>query len=87
MVSEFPSTDGAGVGGGPSAALTYPEIVARYPNAWAERLGQATRDRRADSYNGEATIQSKAKLAKGYGGVMIWEITEDALAPRSLFKV
>ena len=70
---------------GPSAALTYPEIVARYPNAW--QSDWVTETGVQISYNGEATIQSKAKLAKGYGGVMIWEITEDALAPRSLLKV
>jgi len=70
---------------GPSAALTYPEIVARYPNAW--QMDWITDTGVQISYNGEATMQSKAKLAKGYGGIMIWEITEDALAPRSLLKV
>jgi GH18 family chitinase len=74
-----------GAGCGPSAALTYPEIVARYPNAW--QTDWVTDTGVQISYNGEATMQSKGKLAKGYGGVMIWEITEDALAPRSLLKV
>ncbi len=74
-----------GTGCGPSAALTYPEIIARYPNAW--QTDWITAAGVQISYNGEATMQSKANLATGYGGVMIWEITEDAFAPRSLLKV
>jgi hypothetical protein len=74
-----------GTGCGPSESLTYPEIVARYPNAW--QMDWITATNVQISYNGEATMQQKAKLSKAYGGIMIWEITEDALAPRSLLKV
>jgi GH18 family chitinase len=74
-----------GTGCGPSASLTYPEIVARYPNAW--QMDWIDTAGVQISYNGEATMQQKAKLSKSYGGLMIWEITEDALAPRSLLKV
>jgi hypothetical protein len=74
-----------GTGCGPSASLTYPEIVARYANAW--QMDWITAPGVEISYNGEATMQQKAKLSKSYGGLMIWEITEDALAPRSLLKV
>jgi hypothetical protein len=74
-----------GTGCGPSSSLSYPDIVARYPNA--PQMDWITDNGVQISYNGEPTIQSKAKLAKGYGGIMIWEITEDSLAPHSLLNV
>ena len=39
------------------------------------------------AYNGAATIAKKAELAKGYGGIMIWELTQDAKGEKSLLKV
>ena len=46
----------------------------------------------ADSYNGIAyngaeTMAKKAELAKDYGGIMIWELTQDANGEKSLLKV
>ena len=46
----------------------------------------------ADSYNGIAyngadTIAKKAELANGYGGIMMWELTQDAKGEKSLLKV
>lgn len=39
------------------------------------------------AYNGAETITKKAELAKGYGGIMIWELTQDAKGEKSLLKV
>ena len=39
------------------------------------------------AYNGADTITKKAELAKDYGGVMIWELTQDAKGEQSLLKV
>ena len=39
------------------------------------------------AYNGADTIAKKAELAKGYGGIMIWELTQDAKGEQSLLKV
>ncbi len=39
------------------------------------------------SCNGPATIQKKAQLAHGWGGMMAWEITQDAGGDQSLLKV
>ena len=39
------------------------------------------------AYNGAVTIAKKAELAKGYGGIMIWELTQDAKGEQSLLKV
>jgi len=39
------------------------------------------------SLNGPETIGLKAMLAKNYGGIMIWELGQDAIGPSSLFSV
>lgn len=39
------------------------------------------------AYNGADTIAKKAELAKDYGGIMIWELTQDAKGEKSLLKV
>lgn len=39
------------------------------------------------AYNGAFTMDKKAELAKNYGGIMIWELTQDANGEKSLLKV
>ncbi len=39
------------------------------------------------AYNGAVTMAKKAELAKNYGGIMIWELTQDAADEQSLLKV
>lgn len=39
------------------------------------------------AYNGADTMREKAELAKGYGGMMIWEISQDAAGEYSLLAV
>ena len=39
------------------------------------------------AYNGAETMKKKAELAKNYGGIMIWELTQDAKGESSLLKV
>ena len=39
------------------------------------------------AYNGAVTISRKAELARDYGGIMIWELTQDAKGEHSLLKV
>ena len=39
------------------------------------------------AYNGADTMARKAELAKDYGGIMIWELTQDAKGEKSLLKV
>lgn len=39
------------------------------------------------AYNGADTIAKKAELAENYGGIMIWELTQDAKGEQSLLKV
>jgi len=53
----------------------FSEIAANYP----DQTGQdwITAGDRTISFNGTATITKKVQLAKDYGGVMIWELTQD----------
>lgn len=39
------------------------------------------------AYNGAVTMAKKAELAKSCGGIMIWELTQDAKGEKSLLKV
>ncbi|MBO5328523.1 MAG: hypothetical protein J6B04_05050, partial [Clostridia bacterium] len=39
------------------------------------------------AYNGASTMRKKCQLAKDYGGIMIWEITLDALGDFSLLSL
>lgn len=39
------------------------------------------------AYNGADTIMQKANLARDYGGIMIWELSQDAKGDFSLLKV
>ena len=39
------------------------------------------------AYNGVETIRKKAELSKQYGGIMIWELSQDADGSDSLLKV
>ena len=39
------------------------------------------------AYNGVKTIKEKAELSKEYGGIMIWELSQDADGSNSLLKV
>ncbi len=69
----------------PGEAMTYADILSYYPE-------QSTTDYFSGSgyqvsHNSPATIASKATLAKQYGGVMIWELGQDASGDASLFKI
>lgn len=73
--------------GGPdgNVAITYAEALAAYPAAkttdWISDGGTKI------SINSAATIGQKAALAKTYGGIMIWELGQDASGPDSLLQV
>jgi spore germination protein YaaH len=67
-----------------SEALTYAEILAAEPAAATQdqlQLGGAV-----TYLNSRATIQAKAVLAKQYGGIMVWELGQDAAGDASLLK-
>jgi spore germination protein YaaH len=65
------------------SSLTYPQIIRDYPDGrtkdWIEE-GEVT-----ITLNGPSTIREKALLAHDYGGIMIWELGQDAAGGDSLF--
>jgi chitinase len=70
--------------GAESEALTYAEILAAAPDAATQ--DQVLIDGATTYLNSRATIQAKAKLSRAYGGIMIWEIGQDAAGEASLLK-
>ena len=67
--------------GGFRDSKSYRDIVTQYPKAWkedhAEKFG----------YNGAKTIKEKSRIARHYGGIMIWELSNDVNDNRSLLSV
>ncbi len=68
---------------------SYKNILAAYPNAWKVDLvgGGPLDDGLAFHYVGESTMAQETELGKKYGGVMFWNLADDAPAPHSLLKV
>ncbi len=67
---------------------SYKNILAAYPNAWKVDLvgGGPLDDGMAFHYVGEATMAQETELGKKYGGIMFWDLADDAPAPHSLLK-
>lgn len=68
---------------------SYATILAAYPNAWQkdEVSGGALDDGIPLDYVGESTMAQETQLGARYGGIMIWELTQDAGGPHSLLTV
>ena len=67
-----------------SEALTYAAILAQDPTAATQ--DQLTVGGATIYLNSRTTIQAKTKLAKSYGGIMAWELGQDAAGDASLMK-
>ena len=70
--------------GAKGEALTYAEILGQ--NAAAATEDKVTLGSSTVYLNSRATIIAKAKLAKTYGGIMVWELGQDAAGDASLLK-
>jgi spore germination protein YaaH len=70
--------------GAQGEALTYAEILAKNPAAATQ--DQVEIDGGAVFLNSRTTIAAKAALAKSYGGIMAWELGQDAAGDASLLK-
>jgi chitinase len=68
---------------------TYSAILAAYPDAWQTDVvsGGSLDGGIALYYVGEATMARETRLGKEYGGVMVWELSQDAPAPHSLLHI
>ncbi len=64
----------------------YKDIVAEIPEAWQK--DHCTYHGEEVWYNGSNTIKAKAEYAKKeLGGIMMWELTQDALGEKSLLGI
>jgi GH18 family chitinase len=68
---------------------SYATILAAYPDAWQrnEVSGGSLDDGITLDYVGESTMAQETQLGARYGGIMIWELTQDADGPHSLLNV
>jgi GH18 family chitinase len=64
---------------------SYSDILKADANAW--NMDQATVQGNAVRYTGMATMKQIAEYAKGFGGIMFWELSEDTTDSHSLYKV
>jgi chitinase len=67
-------------------SMSYNEILASFPQA-AQQDSVLTADSARIFYNGANTIQAKTRLAQQAGGIMIWQLLQDAEGDASLLKV
>lgn len=72
-----------------NTAETYSTVLAAYPDAWQTDVvsGGSLDGGIALYYVGEATMAKETQLGKEYGGIMIWELSQDASPPHSLLNV
>jgi chitinase len=70
-------------------AETYSTVLAAYPDAWQYDMvsGGSLDGGITLYYVGQDTMARETKLGKEYGGVMIWELSQDVSGPYSLYKV
>ncbi len=71
-------------GGSNPATVAYGELLRA--NAAAETQDQLASNGTVTYLNSRATIQAKAQLAKSYGGIMAWEVGQDATGDASLLQ-
>jgi hypothetical protein len=72
-----------------SYSATYAQILAAYPDAWqTDEVSGGSLDGGATLYYvGEATMAQETQLGIQYGGISIWELSQDAPPPHSLLNV
>ena len=68
---------------------SYATILAAYPDAWQrdEVSGGSLDGGIKLDYVGESTMTQETQLGARFGGIMIWELTQDADGPHSLLSV
>ena len=68
---------------------TYATVLAAYPDAWDHDMvsGGSLDGGVTLYYVGQASMARQTELGKQYGGIMIWELSQDVSGPHSLYKV
>jgi GH18 family chitinase len=70
-----------GWGNGEFKSIAYKDVIAADPAAWDKDTSGLW------VYNGATTIAAKSTYARDYGGIMIWELSQDAPGNKALLKV
>jgi len=72
-----------------SISETYATILAAYPDAWqSDQVSGGALDGGVTLYYvGESTMALETQLGAQYGGISIWELSQDAQPPHSLLNV
>ncbi|MGD0801038.1 MAG: carbohydrate-binding protein [Terracidiphilus sp.] len=71
-------------------AFTYGQIIAAYPNAGSSNSvsGNGALDNgNTISYVGDSEMAQETVFSLQYGGIMIWELSQDAAPPNSLLTI
>ena len=68
---------------------TYSTVLAAYPDAWkSDEVSGGSLDGGIPLYYvGEKTMAAETRLGDQYGGIMIWELSQDGPPPHSLLTV
>ena len=68
---------------------TYSTVLAAYPDAWQYDMvsGGSLDGGITLYYVGQDIMDRETELGKEYGGIMIWELSQDVSGPYSLYKV
>ena len=70
--------------GGWSGGKAYSEIIADNPQ---NRFSDYSESFGGIYYNGEDSIRQKTEMSKNYGGVMMWELSQDSFGQYSLMSI
>jgi GH18 family chitinase len=78
-----------GTGTDDATTESYRTILSVYPDAWKKDYvsGGKLDSGMGFHYTGEASMAQQTKLGKQYGGIMIWELAQDASKPHALLDV
>jgi chitinase len=68
-----------------SNEISYAQIMAADSNAYTKNQTQVNGT--TYYYTGEAAMKSIAAMSKNYGGIMVWDLTEDVTGPHSLWAL
>ncbi len=72
-----------GANSGDTSEVSYSQILAADPNAYTKNSTQV--NGQTYYYTGEDAMKSIVAMSKNYGGLMVWDLTEDVTGPRSLW--
>jgi chitinase len=68
-----------------SNEISYSQILAADSNAYSKNSTQVNGT--TYYYTGETAMKSIVAMSKNYGGIMVWDLTEDVTGPHSLWAV